>query len=104
MPGLDAAFRGGRYLGLSFEPTAMADLLLRMGPHGDKFLPWSKGLNMRKLKEATHGIDLGELEEGVARRIFHKDGRIHVGARPIVEEFDRLLKTLALESDPDELL
>src|SRR5581483_9035864 len=46
---------GKRFLG----PEKILDLGLRFGPYGDKFNPFSKGLNLRKLKAAVHGIDLG---------------------------------------------
>jgi len=101
---LDLLYRAGRRLGWNWDPTTTADLVLRMGPRGDKFLPWSSGLSMDKLRKATHGIDLGALEEGIAHRIFHKDGKIHVGAPPILGAFDELLRAIEVVPDADELL
>ncbi len=102
---LDAAWRAGRKLiGWSWSPDATLDLMLRTGPYGDRFLPWSKGLNMRRLRQAPHGIDLGALEPGVARRIYHTDGRIHLAAAPILEDMERLAATMASAPDADELL
>lgn len=101
---LDLLYRAGRRLGWKWDPTATADLVLRMGPRGDRFLPWSSGLSMDKLRRATHGIDLGALEEGTAHRIFHRDGKIHVGAAPFLDAFDELLRAVEVVPDPDELL
>ena len=42
-----------------FGPERQLDLGLRFGPYGDKLNPFSKGLNLRKLKKEVHGIDFG---------------------------------------------
>jgi anaerobic selenocysteine-containing dehydrogenase len=89
-PWLDRLLALARPLGLRFEPTAVADLLLRLGPHGDRFLPWSSGLSMRRLKAAPHGKDLGPLRPGFRHRISHADGRIHLAPPPILEALARL--------------
>ncbi|HEY2773772.1 MAG TPA: molybdopterin-dependent oxidoreductase [Candidatus Binatia bacterium] len=104
IPAVDSAYRAGRRFGWNWDPTSTADLLLRLGPHGDRFLPWSKGLSMAKLRKATHGIDLGALEEGVARRIFHRNKKIHVGAPVFLQAFDELLDELAGRPNEGELL
>jgi anaerobic selenocysteine-containing dehydrogenase len=104
MTALDGLYRNVRRFGWNWEPTPTVDLLLRMGPHGDKFLPWSKGLSMAKLREAEHGIDLGPLEEGATRRIFHADGKIHVGTPLFLAEIDRLVAEVATPLDENELL
>jgi anaerobic selenocysteine-containing dehydrogenase len=51
-----------RALGRRITPEAMINFALRTGPHGDKLIPLGKGLNLKRLKEAPHGIDLGPLE------------------------------------------
>ena len=94
--------RALRLTGWRWSPTRAADLFLRLGPHGDKFLPWSKGLNARKVQAAPHGIDLGPLRSGVAHRIFHRDGRIHLVAPPIFEAVDEL--AASLETPPNGAL
>jgi anaerobic selenocysteine-containing dehydrogenase len=104
MAPLDTLYRAGRHLGWKWDPTATADLVLRMGPRGDRFLPWSKGLSVAKLKKAEHGIDLGALEEGFAHRLFHKDGKIHVGETPFLAAIEELIATVSKEQNPDVLL
>jgi anaerobic selenocysteine-containing dehydrogenase len=84
MPPLDAACRVGKRFGLRWNPTATADLLLRLGRHGDKFLPWSAGLSLKKLEASPHGVDLGPLEPGVARRVLHRDKKVRVAPEPVL--------------------
>jgi anaerobic selenocysteine-containing dehydrogenase len=104
MAPLDALYRAGRHLGWKWDPSATADLVLRAGPRGDKFLPWSNGLSLARLKKAEHGIDLGALEEGFAHRLFHKDRKIHVAGAPFVAAIAELIAEIARPRDPEELL
>jgi anaerobic selenocysteine-containing dehydrogenase len=92
--GLDWAYRLGRKLGFHWRPESTVDLLLRLGPYGDRFLPWSRGLNLKKLKAAPHGIDLGPLQEGIAHRVMHRGGRMRLEAAPLVRAIDELAATL----------
>lgn len=92
-PFLDPVFRLAKPLGLKWTPTLVADLLLRLGSRGDKFLPWSDGLNLKRLAEAPHGIDFGPMQEGFERRVYHKGQRIQLAPELILKCWD------ALESD-----
>jgi anaerobic selenocysteine-containing dehydrogenase len=103
---LDWFYRVGQRLGIRWRPDSTVDLLLRLGPHGDRFLPWSKGLNLKKLKAATHGIDLGPLVEGIAHRVVHRDGRAHLDAPVLLGAIDEVARELAAPAavDDDSLL
>ncbi len=103
-PAVDRLVRLARRFGLRWNPSAMAALGLRIGPHGDRFLPGSRGLNRRKLEAAPHGIDLGPLEPGVARRVFHADRRVHLAPAPLLAAVDELSRAIATAPDPDELV
>ncbi|MBL8286903.1 MAG: molybdopterin-dependent oxidoreductase [Rubrivivax sp.] len=92
---LDAAWRAGRRLGLRWHPTFVADALLRLGRHGDRFLPGSRGLSMSKLRAQPHGVDLGALEPGVARRVLHRGGRVRAAPEPVLRELPRLAAAMA---------
>ncbi|TFH22889.1 MAG: molybdopterin oxidoreductase family protein [Myxococcales bacterium] len=83
--------RAMKLFGIRWNPTAMADLMLRFGAHGDRMLPWSKGLSMKKLRAAPHGLDLGPMQPGVAGRVFHKDRKVHLDSPVLMEAFDDLL-------------
>lgn len=93
---LDAPLRLLARLGWRFDPLRLLDLLLRVGPHGDRFLPWSAGINLAGVRAAPRGLVLGRAREGVAHRVFHRDGRVHLDGAPIVaalRSFDRGLDT-----------
>src|SRR5262245_63088932 len=79
-PWVDRLLGWLRPLGVRWTPSGFLDLLLRVGPYGDRFLPWSAGLSLEKLKAAPHGIDLGPLQAGVERRLYHRDKRIHLAS------------------------
>jgi anaerobic selenocysteine-containing dehydrogenase len=91
---IDRAYRLGRRVGLHWHPDSSVDLMLRLGPHGDRFLPWSRGLSLKKLKAAPHGVDLGPLEEGIAHRVLHRDRRMHLDVPVVVRAIDALADSL----------
>lgn len=74
VPSSDAT---ARRLGLRIHPSRIVDLLLRIGPHGDRFGLRPSGLNLRKLRALPHGKVLGEhIETGLLReKVRHGDGR-----------------------------
>jgi anaerobic selenocysteine-containing dehydrogenase len=73
-----------------FGPERILDLGLRLGPRGDKFNPLSKGLNLRKLKKAVHGIDLGPLIPCLPNRLRTSNKRIHLAPQEFVRDIARL--------------
>jgi anaerobic selenocysteine-containing dehydrogenase len=77
---------GKRFLG----PERILDLGLRFGPYGDKFNPFSKGLNLRKLKKSVHGIDLGALRPSLPKRLRTPDKRIQLAPEQFVQDVERL--------------
>jgi len=77
---------GRRFLG----PERILDLGLRLGPYGDRFNPFSKGLNLRRLKQAVHGIDFGPLTECIRTRLRTPDKRIHLAPEEFVKDIARL--------------
>ncbi|HEX6188654.1 MAG TPA: molybdopterin-dependent oxidoreductase [Pyrinomonadaceae bacterium] len=77
---------GKRFLG----PERRLDLGLRFGPYGDKLNPFSKGLNLRRLKKEVHGIDLGPLRPCLPQRLRTSDKRIQLAPKVLVEDIERL--------------
>ena len=71
------------------------DALLRMGPYGDRFLPWSEGLNLDKVRKAPHGIDLGPLAPMGRERVRTRDGRVELCPGPLVADVERVERWLA---------
>jgi len=71
-------------------PERMVDLALRFGPYGAKFNPFSKGLTLRKLKKAVHGIDLGPLKPCLPARLRTADKCIDLAPEAIVKDVERV--------------
>lgn len=101
---VDWAYRLGRRVGFRWRPDSTVDLLLRLGPYGDRFLPWSRGLNLKKLKAAPHGIDLGPLRPGIAHRVLHRDRRVHLDVPVLLHAVDELVESLARPPEADDAL
>jgi anaerobic selenocysteine-containing dehydrogenase len=66
------------------------DLLLRTGPHGSGFRPWGRGLGLRRLEDAPHGIDLGPLEPCLPERLATPGRRIDLAPAAFVADLERL--------------
>ena len=98
---VDRIIRLARRFGLRWSPNITTDMLLRLGPHGDRYLPWSRGLNLKRLAAMPHGVDLGPLEPGIARRVRYRDGRMRLAPDVIMTALAELGKT---ESSPPQLL
>ncbi len=93
--------RGLRLLGREFSPRWILDGMIRTGPMGDKYLPWSRGWNIERLREHPHGVRLGELRTGILReKLMTKDKRIHLRSDEIGGEAERLLAE-AVPTTPD---
>lgn len=101
---VDWFYRLGRRLGWHWRPDSSVDLILRLGPHGDRFRPWSKGLNLKKLKAAAHGMDLGPLQPGIKHRVRYRDGRMRLDAPVMLKAIDELTQTLDTSPADDSLL
>ncbi|HYW70578.1 MAG TPA: molybdopterin-dependent oxidoreductase [Pyrinomonadaceae bacterium] len=75
-----------RFLG----PERMLDLGLRFGPYGDRLNPFSKGLNLRRLKASVHGIDFGAMRPCLTGRLRTADKRINLAPEIFVNDLARL--------------
>ena len=85
-----------------FGPERILDLGLRFGPYGARVNPFSKGLTLRKLKEAVHGIDLGPLRSCLPHRLRTTDKRIELAPDVLVQDIERVKsKFLECGGNPD---
>src|SRR5882724_2273848 len=91
-----------------FGPERILDLGLRFGPYGARLNPFSKGLSLRRLKKAVHGIDLGPLCSCLPRRLRTADKRIELAPEVLVQDVERvktkLIETASLKSNGNLLL
>ncbi len=90
-PAIDKAARAAWKLGKRLSADTILDLAIRLGPHGDRFLS-PRGLNLKKVKDAPHGIDLGPLTPRAAERVRTKDGKVDVAPETLVADVARLEK------------
>jgi anaerobic selenocysteine-containing dehydrogenase len=86
------AFRALARLGVRITPRRLVDLLVRVGPHGDRFGLRRSGLSLAKVARSPHGIVLGDhIATGVlGDKLRHKDGRVHLDDPAIAGELQRL--------------
>jgi len=101
---IDAALRVAGRFGWRYDPQRALDMLLRIGPHGDRYLPWRRGINLAKAKASPYGIDLGPARPGVRHRLHHKDGKIHLTAEPLMRALTELEHELERDRQSDEVL
>ncbi len=94
-----------------FGPERILDLGLRFGPYGagiNSINPFSRGLTLRKLKAAVHGIDLGPLSSCLPERLRTADKRIELAPEVLVQDVERvkakLLDNPSLPSNGNLLL
>jgi anaerobic selenocysteine-containing dehydrogenase len=73
-----------------FGPERLLDLGLRFGPYGGRFNPFSKGLTLKKVKAATHGIDLGPMTSCLPVRLRTNDRKINLAPELFVEDIERV--------------
>jgi anaerobic selenocysteine-containing dehydrogenase len=92
-------------LGLGAERVSRlaVDLALRMGPHGGGLRPWRRGVSVKRLREAVHGVDLGPLQPCLPGRLPARSKRIELAPPELVADMARLRRSLT-EPRPAMLL
>ena len=104
VPPVDLLLNGARRLGLDITPHHLLEGMLRTGNSGDRFWPFGSGLNFKKLRAHPHGVDLGDVQPGVADRISHRDGKMHLDADPLLGAITAFEGQLGTRPEPGELL
>jgi anaerobic selenocysteine-containing dehydrogenase len=104
MKWIDRGLAVAERFGWRHDPERTLDMLLRIGPHGDRFLPWRRGINLKKVKASPYGVDLGSARAGFRHRLHHKDGKIHLVAQPLLDALVDLERKLDRDTPPDEVL
>ena len=88
----------GKLINRFLGPERILDLALRFGPHGARLNPFSKGLTLRKVKNAPHGIDLGPLKSCLPERLQTADKCIELAPEALVKDVARV-KARFFDSD-----
>jgi anaerobic selenocysteine-containing dehydrogenase len=73
----------------------LVEIMIRSGAYGDRFGQNPDGLNFSKLRDATHGIDLGPLAPRLPELLQTKSGNIELTPAPIVADIARLTAALS---------
>ena len=73
-----------------FGPERILDLGLRFGPYGARLNPFSKGLTLRKVKQAVHGIDLGPMRPCLPERLCTANRLINLAPELLVKDLERV--------------
>jgi len=87
-----------------FGPERMLDLGLRFGPYGAKFNPFSKGLTLKKVKAAQHGMDLGPMSPCLPERLRTDNKRIKLAPQLFVTDIERVRERLGSTTANGHLL
>ncbi len=74
------------------KPEVKLDLALAFGKYQ---------LSLEKLKEAPHGIDLGELQPCLPERLLTSDKRINLAPEILVQDLDRLKREAQFTTDSE---
>jgi anaerobic selenocysteine-containing dehydrogenase len=104
MRAMDALLGVAERLGFPFSPRPTIELLLRTGAWGDRYLPWRRGLRLRDVDAAPHGVDLGPLATGISHRVFHPGHKVELAPSALMTAWDELERALAAPRPADELL
>jgi anaerobic selenocysteine-containing dehydrogenase len=80
-----------------FTPERILDFGLQFGPYGARLNPFSKGLTLRRVRKAVHGIDLGPLTPCLPGRLQTADKQIDLAPEVFVQDVERV-KTRFLEA------
>ncbi len=77
-------------------PAGLLDFGLRIGPYGSGWRFWKRGLRLRALREAPHGIDFGPLEPCLPGRLQTATKRIQLAPKPLLADLERLRARFSL--------
>jgi anaerobic selenocysteine-containing dehydrogenase len=72
------------------KPRRILDWALRLGPYGDGFRPWRKGLRLADLEASPSGIDLGPLTPRLVELLQKTGRRLDLAPPIILAELARL--------------
>jgi anaerobic selenocysteine-containing dehydrogenase len=84
-------------------PRGVVAWLLRTGPYGAGFLPFGRGLTLRRLLASPHGIDLGPLMPCLPGRLATPSQRISLAPPRLLDDLSRLAARAGVDARNDTL-
>ena len=88
-PAIDRAAKAAFSLGWKLSQETILDLAIRLGPYGDRFVK-PTGLNLARVRNAPHGIDLGPLTPCAREKVHTKDRKVDVAPPVLMADLPRL--------------
>ena len=98
------AFRAARGMRGFFHTRRVLDWMIRLGPHGDGFRPWRRGLRVADLVAEPKGVDLGPLKPSLVAWLEARDGRVDLAHPKMIAELERLASEQIAAAPEDGLL
>jgi anaerobic selenocysteine-containing dehydrogenase len=93
--------RALRLVGRDLSPRVLLDAMIRLGPRGDRYLPWRAGFSLAKVAAHPHGVRLGPIRTGVlGAKLRTGDRRIHLWHPELEAEVERLRQLASEPEDP----
>ncbi|HEY6554364.1 MAG TPA: molybdopterin dinucleotide binding domain-containing protein, partial [Vicinamibacteria bacterium] len=84
-------------------PRGVVAWLLRTGPYGAGFLPFGRGLSLRRLLASPHGVDLGPLAPCLPDRLATRSRRISLAPPRFLDDLTRLTTRTAVATRNGQL-
>jgi anaerobic selenocysteine-containing dehydrogenase len=91
---LRSLLRAIRRFALVPSPRRVLGWMLRLGPHGDGFRFWKRGLRLRDLEASPSGVDLGPLVPSFESVTLTEGGRLDLSTPRMLGELARLEREL----------
>ena len=91
-------------LGARSPADRVLEVMVRTGWSGDQFGAVPDGLNMERLEENPHGIDLGALEPQLPAMLRTPSGKVELAAAPLLADLSRLSASLDQADDDTPVL
>ena len=93
--------KGLRLVGRDFSPRWIMDAMIRLGPYGNRYLPWRRGFTLAAVTKHRHGVRLPAPPTGVlGKKLRTPDRKVHLWNRELDGELVRLRGTMENGDDP----
>lgn len=79
-------------------PERMLDFLIRTGPYGDGYGHDLEGLNLARLRESPHGVDLGPLQPRLPDDLCTPSGKVELARDELIGDVARLQSLMTRET------